>query len=304
MLKAIRRRIAVSPATVLAAGALVFAASGGAYAAGSGAKGGPVATTAKKSKYVITSTSQVSPAVLKALRGKAGSPGATGAGGPAGPSGPAGAKGETGTGQAGASGSNGTNGTNGKSVVTAAASPSECEAGGTRFEVEGSGHHEHVCNGEEAEGGRFPPTLPAGATETGVWSTEFENVSEGSIELRTISFAVPLSEPIVHSHAVFVTTKEQAEKSGTFFAHCGGSVAEPKADEGYLCVYQGHTQVEGNPPTFYGVGGIAAPTESPLTIEEPVKEGKAGVSGAVLAIKYEGENVEHEMQGSWAVTAS
>ena len=74
--------------------ALVFAMSGGAYAA---------------SKYVITSTKQISPKVLKALKGSSGrngTPGAAGAGGPAGaagaqgpqgPQGAAGAKGEEGS---------------------------------------------------------------------------------------------------------------------------------------------------------------------------------------------------------------
>ncbi len=62
--------------------ALVFAMSGGAYAA---------------KHYLITSTKQISPKVLKALKGKNGTNGLTGAVGPA-----------------GAAGKDGTNGTNGK----------------------------------------------------------------------------------------------------------------------------------------------------------------------------------------------
>jgi hypothetical protein len=87
--------------------ALVFAMSGGAYAA---------------NKYLITSTKQISPKVLKALKGAngkngtvgpAGPAGATGVGtagaaGPQGPAGPAGAKGENGA--PGAKGENGTTG--------------------------------------------------------------------------------------------------------------------------------------------------------------------------------------------------
>ena len=82
MFSAMRRRI--SPATVLAGLALVFAMSGGAYAA---------------KKYLITSTKQISPSVLKQLQGKAGSGGAPGAAGaqgaqgPAGPAGPGGSRG-------------------------------------------------------------------------------------------------------------------------------------------------------------------------------------------------------------------
>ncbi len=54
----------MSYANVAATMALVFAMSGGALAAG---------------RYLITSTKQISPKVLKALEGKAGPKGATGA---------------------------------------------------------------------------------------------------------------------------------------------------------------------------------------------------------------------------------
>src|ERR1700740_2610486 len=98
MFSTIRRRIHLTPATVIAGLALVFAMSGGAYAA---------------KKYLITSTKQISPSVLKSLQGKAGpagAPGTQGAPGPAGPAGPAGVKGAD-----GANGTNGSNGTNGTS---------------------------------------------------------------------------------------------------------------------------------------------------------------------------------------------
>jgi hypothetical protein len=84
MFSAIRRRMHVSPATATATLALVFAMTGGAYAA---------------SKVLITSTKQISPKVLKSLQGRAGpagKSGAPGAPGPAGPAGAAGAKGENG----------------------------------------------------------------------------------------------------------------------------------------------------------------------------------------------------------------
>ena len=73
----VRRR--VSYANVAMTVALVFAMSGGAYAA---------------KRYVITSTKQVSPKVLSALRGK---PGAVGPQGPAGPAGAVGPQGHEGT---------------------------------------------------------------------------------------------------------------------------------------------------------------------------------------------------------------
>jgi hypothetical protein len=68
-------------ANVVATLALVFAMSGGALAA---------------SKYLITSTKQISPKVVTALKGKAGAKGPAGSAGPAGPQGPAGTPGTPG----------------------------------------------------------------------------------------------------------------------------------------------------------------------------------------------------------------
>lgn len=79
-MNSIRRRL--SYANIVATLALLFAMSGGALAA---------------SHYLITSTKQISPKVLKKLKGNAGPKGATGAAGPAGPAGAAGAAGANGT---------------------------------------------------------------------------------------------------------------------------------------------------------------------------------------------------------------
>lgn len=111
MFSAMRRRMRVSPATVIAALALVFAMTGGAFAAG---------------HYLITSTKQIKPSVLAQLKGKAGAngaPGAAGAAGPVGPQGPGGPPGAGGPGgpqgpqgpkgETGPKGENGKNGTTG-----------------------------------------------------------------------------------------------------------------------------------------------------------------------------------------------
>ena len=135
MFSAMRRRMRVSPATVIAGLALVFAMTGGAYAA---------------KKYLITSTKQISPSVLKSLQGKAGAAGAAGAQGlgPAGaqgaqgPAGPAGAKGEAGAaGQDGAAGAKGATGATGPKGATGA-------------------------NGTSG----FTERLPSKKTETGSWA--------------------------------------------------------------------------------------------------------------------------------------
>lgn len=70
-----------SPGTAVAGLALFFALGGSAIAA---------------KHYLITSTKQIKPSVLKALRGKAGPQGVPGAPGPAGPVGAQGPKGEQG----------------------------------------------------------------------------------------------------------------------------------------------------------------------------------------------------------------
>lgn len=74
-------RLRFSPATVLAGLALFFAVGGSAIAA---------------HRYLLTSTSQVKPDVLSALRGHRGLQGPAGAQGPAGPMGPVGVSGPPG----------------------------------------------------------------------------------------------------------------------------------------------------------------------------------------------------------------
>src|SRR4051794_19193203 len=82
-----------SPATLLALAALVAATTGSAIAA---------------KHYLITSTKQIKPSVLKQLKGKRGARGKTGPIGPAGAAGAAGAPGANG--QNGANGAPGANG--------------------------------------------------------------------------------------------------------------------------------------------------------------------------------------------------
>ena len=133
MFSTLRKRLHVSPTTVIATLALVFAMTGGAYAA---------------NKFLITSTKQISPKVLKALKGASGK---NGAAGPAGPAGPAGA------GTAGAAGPQGPAGPAG------AAAKGDNGAPG----AEGKEGKEGKPGKDGTTG--FTEFLPSGETETGTW---------------------------------------------------------------------------------------------------------------------------------------
>jgi hypothetical protein len=184
MMQAIRRH--VNATTVIAALALVFAMSGGAYAA---------------KKFLITSTGQISPKVLKSLKGASGAKGANGAAGaqgPAGPTGPAGTPGAQGA--QGPAGANGTDGKEGKQGT----------AGTTGF----------------------TDTLPSGKTETGTWSARQETEEVGTVD--AISFAIPLADGLEKSQVHVDTLNEP-----NFEEACPGSAEAPKATKGNLCIYTG-----------------------------------------------------------------
>jgi hypothetical protein len=177
----------LSPATVIATLALVFAMTGGAYAA---------------NKFLITSTKQISPKVLKSLKGANGKNGATGPAGAAGagtagvqgPAGAAGSKGETGVaGAPGAKGEKGEKGTTG-----------------------------------------FTKTLPSGETETGSYG-----FATKATPFTSITFNIPLAKPLDKEHVHFVGFLEVGK---TAPAACPGSAEEPTAEPGNLCVYERQSQ--------------------------------------------------------------
>jgi hypothetical protein len=266
----IRRRF--SYANVVATLALFFAMTGGALAA---------------SHYLITSTKQIKPSVLSALKGKAGAAGANGvngangAAGSQGPQGPAGGSGAA-----------------GESVSSAALKSGEggCATGGSKFTV--GGKETAACNGKSGAAGEPGPEgspwtaggkLPPEKTETGTWA--FGNVpipAGGEVnEKVSISFTIALKEALKSTH--FVTKTEVSEKMAP--KECPGSVEAPKAEPGSLCVYEGQLSGE---PSFIGItppAGLSLGT---------------GTTGAVIAatlIPGIATASEAFGIGSWAVTA-
>jgi hypothetical protein len=278
----------LTPTTFIALLALIFAMSGGAYAAG---------------KYLVTSTSQIKPSVLKRLTGKAGPAGKNGAQGVTGAAGPAGAKGET-----GAAGT-GSEGKAGESVKIARASGSECNGeGGASFS--NAGGKVSACNGEEGTPGKegSPWTaggvLPSGSTETGAWTSgrfEHETGTE-NFSTTAISFQIPLKAALGAAQVHYVSLKKvenhevPAECNGIVNGvETEGSAADPLAQEGNLCVYQGIVVEPEGTETF------TVPIIEPLSGAAP--EPGASTAGAILHVDYEGPQELAEMQGSWAVTA-
>jgi hypothetical protein len=248
---------------IVAVVALVAALGGGAYAA-SGALTG-------KQKQEVTK-------IAKKYAGKPGAPGAQGASGPAGPKGDTGAKGDT-----GGNGAPGAPGAPGKGVVLTTEAPgSNCEAGGTKVEVEGdSTSKKYVCNGKNGTAAAFPATLPPGKTETGVWRL----VSNGDEEqFVPISFPIPLSTVDAENMEVETLTQEAAATG-----NCPGSAEEPKAEPGFLCVY-----TAGYPSTT-----TAAPSEvyKPSAVEE-----EGVISGGTL-LYFGSLDATRRLSGSFAVTA-
>lgn len=255
MLKALRKRMTyVNVAMTLA---LVFAMTGGAFAA---------------KKYLITSTKQISPSVLKSLAGKAGQAGAQG------PAGPAGAAGKDGApGKDGAQGAQGVEGKEGKQGP-------EGKAGkdGSPWTVGG--------------------TLPKGATETGVWTI---NKTKEEFVYAAISFSIPLAEALEQAEVHFInpSTKQEVfvnwEKEGEIeeFAQqaCTGTAADPTATTGNLCVYA--QKIPSSESVMFASDFVYEPTVELLF----GALGSAGVSGArIEGFDYTG--AQYEAWGSWAVT--
>jgi Collagen triple helix repeat (20 copies) len=207
---------------------LILAMGGGAWAA---------------KKYLITSTNQIKPSVLKALKGKAGPRGATGPIGPGGPAGPIGATGPQGpTGQQGIQGEKGAKGATG----------SPWTAGGT---------------------------LPAGATETGMWSVG-TTAGGPSNQYLSFSFNIPLEAPIEEANVHYIKVEgEDAED-------CPGTAIEPKAAAEQLCIYKKSP----------GTGNM-----------EDLRPGVLSQGGAIIIAEPTLEAIEEGFPifgfGSWAVTS-
>ncbi len=190
-------------------------------------------------------------AKAQAKKGPKGAKGAKGDPGPAGPAGPVGPAGAAG--KDGAPGKDGTNGKDGKDG-TNGTNGSPWTAGGT---------------------------LPVGATQTGVFAWDGISQSPGGGAPGTIipiSFTIPLAAGLDENHVIRMAPDSPPN------SNCTGTVDNPKAASGYLCVYE------------------AASTATYMGIATP-SFGGLGTSAAGALILYAATSPAYGYaRGSWAVT--
>ncbi len=250
--------------------ALVFAMSGGAYAA---------------KTYLITSTKQISPKVLKQLKGANGEKGTNGtngvsgkdgAQGAPGPEGKTGLEGKTGPeGKAGGEGKPGTSITN--KAIAASPTNANCKEGGSEF-TGAENKKTYACDGSPWTAGG---TLPKGSTETGAWSIQSTATGE-EVKATTISFSIPLASSPA---PVFVAFGEPVPTECA-----GGTVEKPEAASGVLCIFEGEAPFVHRGELAHlateGPGGSALSTAG----AELVFASASSAKGSVTA------------EGTWAVT--
>jgi len=292
MLKRIHNQMGTA-GLVLSIVAIVLALGGGAYAA----------RHHKKNKVIITKLNQIKKNVqnqLKGQQGPAGPQGLPGAVGAPGAKGDTGAQGPEGKeGPEGPEGEPGKNGDPGSSVILIDEEPENCpEESGFTYELEGSGTHNEVCNGEKGpEGEPWTPnsTLPSGATETGAWSFNGTEADNGPEEwegpFATISFPIQIDKRELPASQIFYSGK------ANFSTHCSGAAVYGINNPGVLSTdYSGVSKT-----TVCIFQGILENASLKGIYRADYEEGMSK-SGGVLQFKVTGAGNAYGI-GSWAVKA-
>jgi hypothetical protein len=257
MFSRIRKR--TTYANVVMTLALVFAMTGGAYAA---------------KKYLITSTKQISPKVIAALKGRQGPQG------PAGLAGEKGAAGANGTnGKDGINGINGQNGANGEKGSTGPVGPKGST--GAQGNQGSTGP-----TGPTGPTGNIAPPLPVGVTETGTFAVNaeakpFAGFGGVPLVLEPISFPIQLAAKILSPHVHLIGVSETSTNPAVVNNECSGNSKEPAAASGNVCIF---VEIEENVR---------------LTETFAFETSKVGT---ILFIHPEKEGENLAVAGGWAVT--
>lgn len=321
MLSSIRKHL--SAANVMALLALIFAMSGGAFAATGGldshGHGGAAAAGMAKKKGKGKSKATRGP------RGPRGKEGPEGKQGPAGPQGPAGLKGEAGApglsgkqgekgvqGEPGVKGDPGPEGPAGESVTVSSLAPGSagCPEGGAEFSD--SSGSATACNGKSAGG-----TLEPEQSEAGTWSMEFHSrawLKEFGEDKNFAAYlgeaAITFPEPLPGAdfgrvNVYFVSAAEAF--AGTGSTECPAYTDASEGVPGTLCIYAKTENPELKELNLAEVKEGSGYYSG--SIEEGLKQGDGGTKyqiGALinfLQLMQEPEPAGGYASGVWILTA-
>jgi hypothetical protein len=226
------KRKRLSYANVTATLALAFSLTGGALAA---------------SHYIINSTKQINPRVLRQLKGETGAVGAQGTAGLAGEKGGPGKEGPAGQGAAGKEGPPGKEGATGKEGVEGKQGVAGKEGVPGKEGLQGK---EGPAGREGSQGKPGPPlaVLASGETLKGSFGGGGSVVTESA---NTVEVSISYPFPLAVSPAAQVV-----QAGGPPTTTCPGSNAAPSAAAGHLCVYlSGGHEINPTNVSTYGDDG-------------------------------------------------
>jgi len=126
----------------------------------------------------------------------------------------------------------------------------------------------------------FATTLPPGESIMGSWTTGTINGPEtNSLQFEAISFPFPLSSELPNANVEFIGLGEETGEG-----NCPGTIGEPEAMPGHLCIYTSNKEV--GPESDVNFGGFEIPTP--------------GNTGVILKFTVSGLA---SMNGTWVLTA-